>query len=152
MTRYLRYYSKFGGIISTSLKNLFSKIKRLRKFSTAWKIGIVSPLFEDGDQQELSNNRPVTLLNTISKIFEISIFRAIAELFVTTISNNQYDFWPRRFVVVQLLYSLTQIYSIIGAPHSHNLLVLFDFSKAFDKIKQSIICQTSVARYLERII
>ena len=79
----------------------------------------------------------MTVLNIISKFDEKFIFRAIAEAFVTKNSDNQYSFRPRRSVFVQLLYSLTQIYSNIEAAHSHNLLVLFDFSKAFDKIKHS---------------
>ena len=61
---------KNGGVISTSLKNLFNNSKRLRKFPTAQKIGIVSPTFKEGDRKEVSDYRPVTLWNIISKKFE----------------------------------------------------------------------------------
>ena len=55
----------------------------------------------------------------------------------TTISDNHYGFRPQKSVVVQLLYSVTQIYINIGAANSHNSLVLFDLSKAFNKIQHS---------------
>ena len=57
--------------------------------------------------------------------------------FGAEISNYQYGFQTKRSVVVQLLYSFTQIYKMIGSAHSVNFLVLFDFSKAFDRIKHS---------------
>ena len=61
------FFKKCGGSIATSLRNLFSNIKRLRKFPSAWKTGIVSPIYKDGDRREISNYRPVTLLNIIPK-------------------------------------------------------------------------------------
>ena len=132
-------FKKFGGSIATSLRNLFSNIKRLRKFPSAWKTGIVSPIYKDGDKREVSNYRPVTLSNIISKSFEEFIFAPIYTAFADCISNFQFGFRQRRSVVLQLLYSLSHIYSHFNSRDSLNLFVLFDFSKAFDKIKHSIL-------------
>ena len=132
-------FKKCGGSIATSHRNLFNNIKRLRKFPSAWKTGFVSPIYKDGDKREVSNCRPVTLLNIISKSFEKFIFAPIYTAFASLISSFQFRFNPRRSVVLQLLYSLSQIYSHLSSRDSVNLLVLFDFSKAFDKIKHSIL-------------
>ena len=130
-------FKKRGGSIATSLRNLFSNIKRLRKFPSAWKTGIVSPIYKDGYKREVSNYRPVTLLNIISKSFEKFIFAPIYIAFADCISHFQFGFKPRRSVVLQLLNSLSHIKSHLKSRHSVNLFVLFDFSKAFDK--QSIV-------------
>ena len=126
-------FRKCGGSIATSLRNLFSNIKRLRKFPSAWKTEIVSPIYKDGDKREISNYRPVTLLNIISKSFEKFIFAPIYTAFADCISNFQFDFRPRRSIVLQLLYSLSHIHSHLNSRHSVNLFLFFDFSKAFDK-------------------
>ena len=132
-------FKTIGSVVSTSSEDIFNNIKRLRKFPTAWEIGNVCPIIENEARKEVSINRPVTLLNMISKAFEELIFRAITEASVTTIRDNQYRFQPGRFVVVQLLYGLAQFYSNVGAAHSQNVLVLLDFSNAFDKIHNSQI-------------
>ena len=131
------FLKKTFNVVVSSLKNLFANIKRLRKFPSEWKIGIVSPIFKDNDRKEVSNYRPVTLLNIVSKLFEKFMFGALMKAFGAEISNYQCGFRTKRSVVVQLLYSLTQIYKMIGSAHSVNFLDLFDFSKAFDKIKHS---------------
>ena len=128
-----------GGSIVTSLRNCFSNIKRLRKLPSAWKTGIVSPIYKDGDKREVWNYRPVTLLKIISKLFEKFIFAPIYTAFFDCISNLQFGFRPRRSVVLQVLYSLSHIYSHLNSRGSVKLFVSFDFSKAFDRIKQSIL-------------
>ena len=132
-------FKRCGGSIAMSLKNLFCNIKRLRKFPSAWKTGIVSPIYKDGDKREVSNYRPVTLLNIVAKLFEKFIFASLYTAFADRISNFQFGFRPRRSVVLQLLYSLSHIYSHLNSRDSVNLFILFDFSKAFDKIKHSIL-------------
>ena len=109
------FFKKCGGSIATSHRNLFSDIKRLRKFLSAWKSGIVSPIYKDGDKSEVSNCRPVTFLNIISKSFEKFIFAPIYTAFAECISNFKFGFRPRRSVVLQLLYSLSHIYSHLNS-------------------------------------
>ena len=37
---------------------------------SAWKTGVISPIYKGGDRLQACNYRPVTLLSTISKVFE----------------------------------------------------------------------------------
>ena len=127
------------GSIATSLKSLFCNIKRLGKLPSAWKTGVVSPIYKNRDKREVSNYRPVTLLKIVAKSFEKFIFAPLYTAFHDRISNFQFGFRPRRSVVLQLLYSLSHIYSHLNSRDSVNLFILFDFSKAFDKIKHCIM-------------
>ena len=63
--------------------------------------------------KEVSNYRPVTLLNIISKSFEKFIFAPIYTAFASLISSFQFGFRPRRSVVLQLLNRLPHIYSYL---------------------------------------
>ena len=57
------------------------------------------------------------------------------------VSDNQYGFFPPKFVVIQLIRSLSRTYENIGAASHSTCLLLSDFSKAFDTIKHSIVIQ-----------
>ena len=133
------FFNRCGGSTATSLKNLFCNIKRLREFPSARGTGIVSPIYKSGDKREVLNYRPVTLLNIVAKTFEKFIFEPIYTAFADRISNSQFDFRPRLSVVLQLLYSLSHIYSHLNSRDSVYLFILFDISKVFDKIKHSIL-------------
>ena len=126
-------FKKCRGTIAMSFRNLFNNIKRLRKFPSAWKTGIVSPIYKDGDKREVSNYRPVTLLNIISKSFENFNSAPIYTAFASLISSFQFGFRPRRSVVLQLLYSLSHFYSHFNSRDSVNFLFLFDFFKRLIK-------------------
>ena len=118
-------FKKFRSSIATSLRKLFSIIKRLRKFPSACKTGIVSPIYKDSDRREVSNYSPVILSNIISKSFENFIFAPNHTAFADRIGNFQFDFKPRRSVVLQLLYSLSHIYSHLNSRDSVILFVFF---------------------------
>ena len=83
-------FKRYGGSIATSPKKLFCNIKRLRKFPSAWKTGIVRPIHKECDRREGSNYRPVTLLNIVAKSFEKFIFAPLYTAFADRISNFQF--------------------------------------------------------------
>ena len=87
----------------------------------------------------MKNYRPVTLLNIISKVFEKLVLKFFSEHLLNSITSCQFGFVPRRSVILQLILSLFNIFENISASEEFCFLVLFDFSKAFDKIKHSVL-------------
>ena len=81
----------------------------------------------------------MTLLDIKSKIFEKFLFKAIAACFADKLTDVQFGFLPGRSIILQLILSLSRIYENIGCFENTNLLFLFDFSKAYDKIKHEIL-------------
>jgi hypothetical protein len=53
---------------------LFNKFLHQNIFPTDWKLAHVIPLFKAGDKSFPSNYRPVSLLFSVSKIFEKNCF------------------------------------------------------------------------------
>ena len=121
--------------ISHSLFTIFSNLKRLSKFPSSWKHGVVTPIFKDGSKKDVKNYRPITLLSICSKVFDKLIFNCLVGHFMSTTSDSQFGFLPRRSAILQLIRSLTYIYSSISDSSSTILPFLFDFSKAIDKIQ-----------------
>ena len=130
---------KTANTVSKSIKSLFNNIGRLHKVPGSWKHGLVSPIFKDGNKSEVKNYRPVTLLNIISKVFEKLVLKFFAEHLLNSIKSCQFGFLPRRSVILQLILSLSNIFEILSASEEFCFLLLFDFSKASDKIKHSVL-------------
>ena len=63
-------------------------------FSDAFKLSKVIPLFKKGDSSLLVNYRPISLLPTISKVFERVIHDQMYEYFnqFNLLSEQQYGF------------------------------------------------------------
>jgi hypothetical protein len=64
--------------IDGPLAVLFQRLVDLKTFPDCWKQGTIVPVFKNrGSRNSVSNYRPVTLLNTISKVFERAIYNSI---------------------------------------------------------------------------
>ena len=122
-----------------SIKGLFNNIGRGHSVPGSWKHGLVSPNFKDGNKSEVKNYRPVTLLIIISKVFEKLVLMFFSERLLNSITSCQFGFVPRRSVILQLILRLSNIFENLSASEEFCFLLLFDFSKAFDKIKHSVL-------------
>ena len=63
------------------LQSLFNKSLEISKFPLIWKSANVVPIFKKGNMEEVSNYRPISLLCTMSKIFEKNIFKYVYNYF-----------------------------------------------------------------------
>jgi hypothetical protein len=100
-----------------------------------WKIANVCAVFKKGDPALPSNYRPISLLNTIEKVFERIIFKHIFNFFRDTnfFSPCQSGFLPGDSTVNQL----TFLYNTFCKALDNGLevrVIFFDISKAFDKV------------------
>jgi len=71
--------------ISPVLTLLFNRLMEHSTFPNIWKLGIVTAIYKKGDKSDPSNYRPITLLNTISKLFERVLYES---LYAHLIENN----------------------------------------------------------------
>ena len=132
-------FKKTAKTVSKSIKSLLNNIGRLHSVSGSWKHGLVSPIFKDGNKSEVKNYRPATLLNIISKVFEKLVLKFFSEHLLNSITSCRFGFVPRRSVTLQLILSLSNIFENLSASEEFCFLLLFDFSKAFDIIKTSVL-------------
>ena len=130
---------KTAKTFSESIKNLLNNIGRLHKVPGSWKHDLVSPIFKNGIKSELKNYRPVTLLNIISKVFEKFVLMFLSEYLLKKFASCQFCFVHRRSVILQLIMSLSNIFENLSASERFYFLLLFDFSKAFDKLNHSVL-------------
>ena len=106
-------------------------------FPDDMKLAEVIPLLKDGDHEVASNNRPLSLLNTVSKICE----RAVLNQF------NSYLTRSKRLSVQQSGNKKQHSTDLLITDHlldamdnkKLSAVILIDLSKAFDSISHSIL-------------
>jgi exonuclease III len=109
-------------------------------FPQSLKLARVVPIFKAGSKTDVSNYRPISLLSSISKIYE----KLMHNRLVTFLNSNnslyecQYGFRTGRSCEHALL---TAQKTILDALNKREiaLLLLIDFSKAFDMVEHSIL-------------
>jgi hypothetical protein len=63
--------------LTLEILGLFNKIAMIGSIPSVWKTARIKPIHKKGDKGEVSNYRPITNLNSISKIFERCILNRI---------------------------------------------------------------------------
>ena len=104
------------------------------------KVAKVIPLFKKGKNEILDNNRPISLLPSLSKIFERVIFNQIHAYFTAhnLYYSGQYGFREKhstQLAALELVDRITRDLDIGNTPIS----IFIDLSKAFDTLDHNII-------------
>lgn len=121
---------------------LASPLCRLFNFSlsnsavpTSWKEANVTPIFKKDDPSEVSNYRPISLLNTIGKVFEKLVHKHVYNFFSSNrvLSSLQSGFIPGDSTVNQLM-STYDVFCKALDDGKEVRSVFCDISKAFDRV------------------
>ena len=127
---------KFTIVIANIINNSFEE----GVFPDALKIAKVVPIYKDGNKFEVENYRPISLLTSFSKIYEKLMHKRLVEFFEqnSILDENQYGFRSGR----SCEHALLNAQNILNDNLNRNqisLLLLIDFSKAFDMVDHNIL-------------
>ena len=117
----------------THLTSIFNRIFRTGSFPLAWKIALVIPILKPLKYLSLpSSYRPISLLNTLSKILEnrLSWFLEINEC----LAETQYGCRKKR----STLMALADLDALIYEAHSHNSHLFSIFFRHGKRVPKSL--------------
>ena len=121
--------------LSSPLCSLFNKSLSLGKFPSPYKDANVTPVHTKGDLSLVSNYRPISLLNSVAKLFEKLVFKYLYNHLQDNnmLSSLQSGFIPGDSTVNQLVY-LYHIFTEALDAGKEVRTVFCDISKAFDRV------------------
>ena len=98
--------------LTIPLHHLFLMCLSQCKIPSEWKIHKITPVFKSGDRTLIKNYRPISLLSSISKVFERLIYNEISDFVTSAISPSQFGFLPNQAPVCNNYYYLQSQYLI----------------------------------------
>ena len=109
-------------------------------FPQALKTARVVPIFKSGSKTDVSNYRPISLLASFSKIYEKLMHKRIVDFMEMngSLHEYQYGFRAGRSCEHALLNAQSHILDSLS-KNQISLLLLIDFSKAFDMVEHSVL-------------
>lgn len=115
--------------------HLFNTIITSSKFPQAWKCVKIIPIKKKSRSNSISNLRPISLLNALSKAFEKIISYQVSEYVSVNnyLSPNQSGFRKNHSTETALMKVHDDIASTIDKK-GIAILLLIDFAKAFDRV------------------
>ena len=129
------------------LSNSFCWLLRSGHFPLCWKLGIVVPIFKNkGTKGNPENYRPVTLLNSMSKVFERVVYEGIFEHLTlnSLLFERQSGFIAGHDTQKQLVHIVD---TILGHLESKMVVrgVFLDISGAFDGVPHYLLAKKLAA-------
>jgi len=130
------HFLKHGGVaLRQSLTRIFNQSLAIGKFPSMWKKSHVIPVHKKGDQSDVNNYRPISLISVVAKVFERIVFKHVFNFFHDNfvLSVHQSGFQPGRSTVTQLIEVYHTFCQAVDA-NKEIRVVFLDITKAFDKI------------------
>lgn len=123
--------------LTTPLQMIFQKSLNDGIFPKQWKDAQIVPIHKKGPKNNITNYRPVSLLNNFGKMLEKVVYEHIYTVSQHCIPVTQHGFVQSRSVNTNLL-NLTD-YVISNMNTAQIDVVYTDFEKAFDRVNYSIL-------------
>jgi hypothetical protein len=92
-------------VICPTLTKIFNRSLQQGIFPGELKTAFVSPIYKNGDKSDCSNYRPISILSTIAKILEKTVYNQLISYINENniLSGNQFGFRKSHSTVTSLL-------------------------------------------------
>jgi len=133
-------YKHLSELLSPVIADLFNMSIRSGIFPQCLKLARVVPVFKGGDSKYVGNYRPISILSTMSKIFEKLMYGKLMSFLSNTrvLSSHQYGFREGRSTSEAILEFLQHTYASLDAKKLE-IGVFLDFAKAFDTVNHGVL-------------
>lgn len=107
-------------------------------FPSAWKTAKIVPVFKSGDENLVSNYRPISILSCLAKLLESLVCPCIIRHTRLFLSNFQHGFVQHRSTATNLVDFSESLLESLDSNKQVDVIYT-DFSKAFDRVPHHIL-------------
>lgn len=131
---------KYKHILARPLTLAFQKCLQEGVFPTCLKKAVVVPIHKSGSKENITNYRPISLLSSISKIFEKIINNRLVNYLENKalLSKNQFGFRPK-LSTADAVHELTDFVTHELDKGNKTIGIFLDLAKAFDTVPTPIL-------------
>lgn len=132
-SEFLRYGGKQ---LQHAMLILFNEILQCEYWPDRWRLGLICPIYKrTGNESELDNYRPITLLSIVSKLFEILLNTRLMEWAESNriLSDEQGGFRTKRGCADQL-FVLKEVWSSRRERKLQTFAAFLDVKSAYDRV------------------
>ena len=131
---------KVTGAISPILSALFNSSINESLFPSLFKTATVTPVHKTGSYNDVKMYRPISILPTLSKVFERLIYNRLLLFFNdnNTLNKHQFGFRKGLCTIDAVTELLESYYDSLNSGKFH-VSVFLDLSKAFDTLDHGIL-------------
>lgn len=130
-------FLRYGGEeLHRALRLLFNEILHWEVWPDRWSLGLICPIYKRaGDETDLDNYRPITLLSIVSKLFEILLNTRLMEWAETNrvLCDEQGGFRTKRGCADQL-FLLKEVWSSRREQNQPTYAAFLDVKSAYDRV------------------
>ena len=126
--------------ICNPLAYLINNIFKTGIYPSVFKIGIIKPIYKNGDKTDFQNYRPITLISSLAKVFE-KVFKNRIESFLTKnniLSDKQFGFQKNKSTEDAICHLTSQIYNSMD-NNKKSICIFLDLAKAFDTVSHKLL-------------
>jgi hypothetical protein len=126
--------------IAPILATLINQTMAQGYFPNSLKVAKVIPIYKSGPKDNISNYRPISILNSFSKIYE-KIIQIRLDSFITKnnlLDNSQYGFRKQHSTEFALINLVDKIANFIE-DKKYVICIMIDIKKAFDSLNHKIL-------------
>ena len=122
------------------LTNIFNSMTDSGVFPSCLKVATITPLWKTGEKTDPDNYRPISILSSVSKVFERLLFNRISHFIETTnqLLKNQFGFRSKRSCVHAIAEITEEMRKGLDA-RKEVFACFMDLSKAFDIVDLQIL-------------
>lgn len=128
-------------VVLPIITHIYNFILTTSNFPVAWKTALVFPVHKKSRTFELKDFRPINMFPALSKSFEIILKDQISTFLKHhNLLNPFQSAYQNGFSTTTALLKVTEDVRLQLGKNCSTILVLLDFSKAFDSVNHVLLC------------
>ncbi|CAG9136268.1 unnamed protein product [Plutella xylostella] len=132
------FIKRCGTVLALPLTIIYNQSLNTGVFPTEWKKARIVPVYKKGDNSDVKNYRPISILSCAAKLFERMVYPLLMNHTKPFLTDSQHGFITKRSVNTNLVTFVSDLCQEIDNGSQIDAIYT-DFSSAFDKVNHCLL-------------